>query len=526
MLSARTLVKRLSLSAVRWHHAPSCNQPLNSLTPDDLTHFAKILPQSAILSTLAPFSLSPDELNPYNDDWMGKYHGKSTTVLKPQTTKQVSDIVRWCYERRIGIVPQGGNTGLVGGSVPLKDELIINLGNMSKVRSFDPVSGALVADAGCILESLSEYISPHNHIMPLDLGAKGSCQIGGNVATNAGGLRLLRYGSLHGTVLGLEVVLPDGTVLDGLSTLRKDNTGYDLKQLFIGAEGTLGIITGVSILTPPAPQATNNVIVALPSFANVLPLFKMARRHLSEVLSAFEFIDRTAYDLAVKHGQGKALSEEDAAGAECFVLMETSGGNKGHDEEVPSSNKCHDLRYSHLLQKLQTLLETLLEADEPLITTGVLSQSPAQFASLWKLREGVTEAVSKEGKAYKYDISIPLASFKEVVDTTREHLRQQGLLHDGAVKHVIGYGHVGDGNLHLNIIAAAYTPEITAALEPFVYELTASYSGSISAEHGLGAMKAHAIHYSKSGVAVDMMKRIKDVFDPRGIMNPGKVLEH
>jgi len=365
-----------------------------------------------------------------------------------------------------------------------------------------------VADAGCILEALSEHIAPHDHIMPLDLGAKGSCQIGGNISTNAGGLRLLRYGSLHGSVLGLEVVLPDGTLLDNLSTLRKDNTGYDLKQLFIGAEGTLGVVTGVSILTPPAPRAVNNVILALPTFENVLPLFKLARRHLSEILSAFEYIDRTAYDLSVKHGQGKGLSDDEIEGAECFVLLETSGGKKEHDEE-----------------KLNNLLETLLESEQPLITTGVLSQTPSQFASLWRLREGVPEAVSKEGKAYKYDISVPIASFKEVVDKTKEQLRREGLLCEDAVRHVVGYGHVGDGNLHLNIAAAAYTPEIESALEPFIYELVASYKGSISAEHGIGAMKTHAMHYSKPGVAIDTMRRIKQVFDPHGIMNPGKVLD-
>lgn len=438
---------------------------------------------------------------------MNKYHGQSTTVLRPKTTQEVSEIVKWCNERRIGIVPQGGNTGLVGGGVPVKDEVILNLGNMNKVRSFDPVSGIIVADAGCVLESMSEYLAPHHHIMPLDLGAKGSCQIGGNVSTNAGGLRLLRYGSLHGSVLGLEVVLPDGTILNQLSTLRKDNTGYDLKQLFIGAEGTLGIVTGVSILAAPAPIASSNVMLALPKFENVLPLFRTVKRQLSEILSAFEFIDRRAYDLAIKHGQGRALNDEDVEGAECFVLVETSGGKREHDEE-----------------KLNTLLESLLEADEPLINTGVLSQSPAQFSQLWAIREGITEAVSKEGKAYKYDISIPLASFKEAVDATREHLRSKGLLRDDAVKHVVGYGHVGDGNLHLNVVAAAYTPEIEAALEPFVYELVASYKGSVSAEHGVGVMKTHALHYTKDATSIGLMKRIKELFDPNGIMNPGKVL--
>ncbi|KAJ7492809.1 FAD-binding domain-containing protein [Mycena latifolia] len=477
-------------------HCAGWRRLYSSVGASDIEHFRTILPPHAILSTLSPSTVPQAELDPYNNDWMGKYHGRATTVLRPKTTQQVCDIVRWCASRDIPIVPQGGNTGLVGGSVPLRDELVVSLASMNTVRSFDPVSGILVADAGCILQSLTDYVAPHNHIMPIDLGAKGSCHIGGNVATNAGGLRLLRYGSLHGSVLGLEVVLPDGTILDQLTSLRKDNTGYDLKQLFIGAEGTLGIITAVSILTPPSPQASNNVILALPHFDNVLPLYKTVKRQLSEILSAFEFIDRTAYDLA------------DVDGAACFVLVETSGGRREHDEE-----------------KLTDLLTSLLEADTPLINTGVLSQNPAQFSSLWALREGITEAVSKEGKAYKYDISIPLASFKHVVDTTREHLRSKGLLGDHAVKHVIGYGHVGDGNLHLNIVASAYTQEIQDALEPFVYELVASYRGSISAEHGIGAMKTHALHYSKNDVSIAWMKKIKALFDPRGIMNPGKVLE-
>ncbi|CDO72344.1 hypothetical protein BN946_scf184977.g41 [Trametes cinnabarina] len=509
MFLSRQLARRVySRSHRRWAHSPvAALSGLNTVTEEDLAHFSKILPSSAILSTLTPSATPPAELEPFNNDWMNKYHGRSTTVLKPRTTQEVSEIVKWCNQRRIGIVPQGGNTGLVGGSVPVRDELILSLANMSKIRSFDDVSGILVADAGCILQSLSDFLVSHHHIVPLDLGAKGSCQIGGNVSTNAGGLRLLRYGSLHGTVLGLEVVLPDGTILDQLTSLRKDNTGYDLKQLFIGAEGTLGVVTGVSILAAPAPQASNNVMLALPKFENVLPLFKETKRQLSEILSAFEFMDRTVYDLAVKHGQGRALDPADVEGADCFVLVETSGGKREHDEE-----------------KLNSLLESLMEADEPLINTGVLATSPAQFSALWAIREGLTEAVSKEGKAYKYDISVPLHKFKEVVDRTKEQLRQKGLLHDDAVKHVVGYGHVGDGNLHLNVVAAAYTPEIEAALEPFVYELVASYKGSISAEHGIGVMKTHALQYSKSPTSIEWMKKIKALFDPNGIMNPGKVL--
>ncbi|KAI0735285.1 FAD-binding domain-containing protein [Earliella scabrosa] len=508
MLLSRQLARRAFQRVPRrWTHSPAGLAGLNSVTEEDLAHFATILPASSILSTLPSSATPSSELEPFNNDWMNKYHGQSTTVLKPRNVQEVSEIVKWCNQRRIGIVPQGGNTGLVGGGVPVRDEVIVSLANMSKVRSFDDVSGILVADAGCILQSLTDFLAPHHHIVPLDLGAKGSCQIGGNVSTNAGGLRLLRYGSLHGSVLGLEVVLPDGTILDQLTSLRKDNTGYDLKQLFIGAEGTLGIVTGVSILAAPAPQASNNVMLALPKFENVQPLYKEAKRQLSEILSAFEYMDRTVYDLAVKHGQGRALDPQDVEGAECFVLVETSGGNREHDEV-----------------KLNSLLESLMDAEQPLINTGVLATSPAQFSALWAIREGLTEAVSKEGKAYKYDISVPLNKFQEVVNKTREHLRQKGLMREDAVKYVVGYGHVGDGNLHLNVVAAAYTPEIEAALEPFVYELVASYKGSVSAEHGIGLMKTHALQYSKNPTSIEWMKKIKALFDPNGIMNPGKVL--
>ncbi|KAL4064964.1 hypothetical protein V8B97DRAFT_2010636 [Scleroderma yunnanense] len=504
MLSLRFATQRLP--ALRVSTLRSFSH-LNTVSEDDLAYFSTILPPSSILSTLSPTRTPPEDMTPYNVDWMGKYHGHANTVLRPRTTHQVSEIIKYCASRRIGVVPQGGNTGLVGGSIPLQKEVVLNLGAMSNVRSYDPVSGILVADAGCILQSLSDHIAPYNHIMPLDLGAKGSCQIGGNVSTNAGGLRLLRYGSLHGSVLGLEVVLPDGTILDQLSTLRKDNTGYDLKQLFIGAEGTLGVVTGVSIITPPAPQATNNVFLALPHFDNVLPLYQTVKRQLGEILSAFEYVDRTAYDMALSHGLGPVLDANEVGDAQCFVLVETSGGNEDHD-----------------LEKLNTLLESLMTADEPLIYTGTLSQTPGQFEALWRVREGLTECVQKEGKPYKYDLSVPLADFQSVVDAVRERMIAKGLYGDHAVSKVMGYGHVGDGNLHLNVIAKhGYSPEIEAALEPFIYELVASHKGSVSAEHGIGSMKAHALHYSKNDTSIEWMRKIKQVFDPLNIMNPGKV---
>ncbi|KDQ08452.1 hypothetical protein BOTBODRAFT_191727 [Botryobasidium botryosum FD-172 SS1] len=518
MIARRLLSRRVPSSAlqtpIRRHFrvtAPALAN-FNKLNEQDLSHFASILPESSILSTVRPFQSTNDDLAPFNNDWMGKYHGKSQCVLKPRTTEEVSRILKWCWERRIPVVPQGGNTGLVGGSVPLNDEVIINLSNMSKVRSFDPVSGIIVCDAGCILENLSEYLAPHKYIMPIDLGAKGSCQIGGNVSTNAGGLRLLRYGSLHGTVLGLEVVLPDGSVMNELKTLRKDNTGYDLKQLFIGAEGTLGIITGVSILAAPAPASSQNLVLSLESYDKVAELFKFAKTHLSEILSAFEYWDRRAYDMVCKHTGRKALDESEVGNSQAFVLIETSGGSKEHDEA-----------------KVANLLELLYSAEEPLITSGTLSQSPSQFTSLWGYRELIPEAASKEGKTYKYDISVPATEFASVVDKVKKELAGKGLMQEGReggwVRNVIGFGHVGDGNLHLNVIANAFSADIQAALEPYVFELVASYNGSISAEHGIGAMKTQHLHYSKGQVSIDMMRRIKALFDERGIMNPGKVVE-
>lgn len=232
---------------------------------------------------------------------MRKYQGAGRCVLRPRTTQEVSAVLRHCWDRRLAVVPQGGNTGLVGGSTPVFDEIVLSTGRMTDIRGFDPVSGALIAQAGAVLANCDAAARAHGHCMPLDLGASGSCAIGGNVATNAGGIRLLRYGSMHGNVLGLETVLADGTIIDTLSTLRKDNTGYDLKQLFIGSEGTLGIVTAVSILCPAAPQSTSVVYLAVPSFPAALSVLGQARTRLGELLSAFEFVDRASLDVVLTH---------------------------------------------------------------------------------------------------------------------------------------------------------------------------------------------------------------------------------
>lgn len=262
---------------------------------------------------------------------MRKFRGHTKLVLKPSTTEEVSKILKYCNDNLLAVVPQGGNTGLVGGSVPVFDEIVINLQKMNEIRSFDEVSGILVADAGVILENADNYLAERNHIFPLDLGAKGSCFIGGNVATNAGGLRLLRYGSFHGNVLGLEAVLPDGTIVDDLSTLRKNNTGYDLKQLFIGGEGTIGIITKVSIICPRRSPAVNVAYFGLESYEKVQQAFIEAKGHLSEILSAFELMDGRTQKL-VNRVTGKKMPLEGEHPFYC--LIETSGSNTDHDGEV------------------------------------------------------------------------------------------------------------------------------------------------------------------------------------------------
>ena len=285
--------------------------------------------QSAVIDGVSADAV--DDIEPFNSDWMRKYRGHSKLVLKPGSTEEVSKILKYCNDNMLAVVPQGGNTGLVGGSVPVFDEIVINLQRMNNIRSFDEVSGIFVADAGVILGVADNFLAEKNHIFPLDLGAKGSCQIGGNVATNAGGLRLLRYGSLHGNVLGIEAVLPDGTVVDDLSKLRKNNTGYDIKQLFIGGEGTIGIITGISILCPQRSPAINVAYFGLESYEKCQEAFREAKNQLSEILSAFELMDGRSQKL-VNKATGKKMPLEGEYPFYC--LIETSGSNTEHDSEV------------------------------------------------------------------------------------------------------------------------------------------------------------------------------------------------
>jgi (R)-2-hydroxyglutarate---pyruvate transhydrogenase len=476
----------------------------SEITPEHVQFFKDTLGENAAVID-GVTSDSGDDLEAFNSDWMRKYRGHTKLVVKPKTTEEVSKVLKYCNDNMLAVVPQGGNSGLVGGSVPVFDEIVISTSRMNNIRSFDEVSGILVVDAGCILEVVDNFLAEKNHIFPLDLGAKGSCHIGGNVATNAGGLRLLRYGSLHGNVLGIEAVLPDGTIVDDLSKLRKNNTGYDLKQLFIGGEGTIGLITAVSVICPQRSKAINVAYFGLESFEKVQEAYKEAKNQLSEILSAFELMDGQTQDFVHQVTGNKRPLE---GRHPFYCLVETSGSNTEHDTE-----------------KLEHFLESVMGSE--IVSDGVLAQDETQVRSLWGWREGITEAIGHFGGTYKYDLSIPLPELYSLVDETRERLSSAGLIgHDDShpAVGVVGYGHMGDSNLHLNIPVRRYTKEVEQALEPWVYEWIQKRSGSISAEHGLGIAKKEYIGYSRSETMIRLMKQIKDLYDPKGIMNPYKYI--
>ncbi|KAJ9172725.1 hypothetical protein P3X46_015935 [Hevea brasiliensis] len=467
------------------------NPSFATLNSDDVTYFKGVLGEKNVVQ-------DEDRLEFVNADWMHKYKGSSRLLLLPTTTDQVSQILKYCNSRHLAVVPQGGNTGLVGGSVPVFDEVIISMSSMNNIVDFDKVSGMLVCEAGCILENLISFLDNQGFIMPLDLGAKGSCQIGGNVSTNAGGLRLIRHGSLHGNVLGLEAVLANGNVLDMLGTLRKDNTGYDLKHLFIGSEGSLGIVTKVSILTPPKLSSVNIAFIACKDYLSCQRLLLEAKRKLGEILSAFEFWDSEAMDLVLNHLEG-VRNPLPPSVHNFYVLIETTSSDESYDKE-----------------KLEAFLLRSMESG--LISDGVLAQDINQASSFWRIREGIPEALMRAGPIYKYDLSLPVENMYNLVEEMRVRLAQKAK--------VVGYGHLGDGNLHLNISAPQYDDMILAQVEPYVYEWTSKHRGSISAEHGLGLMKANEIFYSKSHETVQVMASIKKLLDPNGILNPYKVLPH
>ncbi|KAL6443293.1 hypothetical protein ACFW04_002885 [Cataglyphis niger] len=336
-------------------------------------------------------------------------------------------------------------------------------------------------------------------IMPLDLGAKGSCLIGGCVSTNAGGVRLLRYGNLHGNVLGLEAVKANGDVVDALNTLKKNNTGYHLKHLFIGSEGTLGIVTKVAIQCPPLPKAVHVAFLGLASFDKVLETYYLAKRELGEILSSCEMMDRLALDVSINNlGMKNPLTSREN-GHDFYMLIETSGSHLTHDEE-----------------KLSLFVEKVMNND--IIEDGTLTNEMTKINNIWALRERISEGVLRDGYVFKYDISLPLTSFYKVIEVLRERLC------DPRIVRISGYGHLGDGNIHVQVSIPEYYVDVAAQLEPFIFEYVSQCQGSISAEHGIGIKKAKYLHLSKTSSEIAMMCDLKTLMDPNGILNPYKVI--
>ena len=467
-------------------------------TLDDLRVFESIVGKDYVLH-----GSSPDAAK-YNVDWLRQYQGQASCVLLPRSTTEIAAILKHCSDRRLAVVPQGGNTSLVGGSVPISREVVLSLSRLNTIESFDEDSCVVVCGAGTILQNLDSYLKERGYTVPLDLGAKGSCLIGGNVSTNAGGLRLLRYGSLHGSVIGLEVVTSSGQVLDMLTTLRKDNVGFDLKQLFIGAEGSLGIVTRVALLASQLPRAINVVLLGVASFDKCRALLRLARSSLGEIISAIEFVDKKAMGLSLDIlNLAKPLNEEH----NFYLFIETSGSHHQHDAS-----------------KLELFLDDALKKD--LITDGIVASDMEQAKKIFRLREEVPLALAQRGHVFKYDVSLQMADMYSLVEEMNRRLEERGWGKQGVV--TVGYGHIGDGNLHLNISTQGrgqdYLKQLEGDIEPFVYERVLEMKGSISAEHGVGQAKPEWLVRAKSINVVELMHKIKKVMDPLGILNPGKVL--
>jgi FAD/FMN-containing dehydrogenase len=462
----------------------------------------------AIKDLLGPQGYLESEADraPFEVDFRGIHRGRTPLVALPQSTDQVARLVRYCADHKIGIVPQGGNTSYCGGATPRagNNEIVVTLRRMNRIRSVDALNDSLTADAGCVLETLQEAAAAANRLLPMSLGSEGSCTLGGVVSTNAGGTAVLRYGMMRDLVLGLEVVLPDGRVLDQLRALRKDNTGYDVKQLFIGAEGTLGIVTAACLKLFPKPAGIATAMVALASPAAALDLLVALKSGLGAAVTTFEIIPRIALEFVCRHIDG--TRDPFSESYPWYVLAEIS---------LPQAD-------SDLSDRFESVLADAIAQGRAI--NAVTATSEAQREALWRLRETIPEAQRQEGAGLKHDISVESQRLPQFIDEGRALLARivpQARL--------VAYGHLGDGNLHFNLSPAnAADHSLAAAADQArraVHDLVAGYGGSISAEHGIGQLKVAELQRYEDPVALALMHRIKKTIDPLGIMNPGKVLE-
>jgi FAD/FMN-containing dehydrogenase len=448
----------------------------------------------------------PSDTAPFSKSWRDDWEGRVPLVLRPKTTPEMAAVVKICAETGTRIVPQGGNTGLTGAGQPHNDmsEVIISTIRMKQVRGIDLMNDTITVEAGVVLQEIQRIAAENNRLFPLSLGAEGTCQIGGNISTNAGGTQVIRYGNTRALVLGLEVVLPDGRVWDGLRGLRKDNTGYDLKHLFIGGEGTLGIITAAVLRLFPKPTATETALLAVPSPAAAVELLSLMRGRVGEQITAFELLQRSIIEFVIAGIPGYA--EPLAAPSPWYVLVEVAGQGE------PGS----------LADPLAEALEQAME--QQLVTDAAIASSGAQAKRYWKMREDMAQAQNVTGVSIKHDISVPLSRIPEFLERCNMAL-------DAAYPGIrtCAFGHVGDGNLHYNPMqpTAWPGPKFKAErdrINRIVHDLVIELNGSISAEHGIGQLRLAENEHYKSAVEQDLMRAVKRALDPANLMNPGKLV--
>ena len=453
--------------------------------------------------------LTGQSMQQYLEDWRGRYTGTAVAVARPASTEEVALVVRLCAEHRVPIVPQGGNTGLCGGATPDNSAtaLVLSLERLNKIRSVDIDNDTMVVEAGCILQNVQQAARDQQRLFPLSLAAEGSCTIGGNLATNAGGTQVLRYGNARDLTLGLEVVTAQGEILHGLHGLRKDNTGYDLRNLFIGSEGTLGIITAATIKLYPQPVASCTALLALHTIEDAVQVLALARQGLAASLTGFELIAGNCLQ-AVLHcyPDQRMPFQGPAEKAAWYALLELS------DSES----------LEHARERFETVIGQALEQE--LVQDAVIAETIAQSKALWHLRESIPLAEKAYGKSIKHDVSISVSVMSQFVHETDKALQDAfpGLEN-------VTFGHLGDGNLHYNVArGTAFTEEELLKRQDEIYTLVHDsvhrFHGSISAEHGVGQLKRQLLPRYKDPVALSLMKQIKTALDPLGIMNPGKVL--
>ena len=453
------------------------------------------------------YVLTEGDLTGYELDWRKRERGKALAVVRPASTEQVAAVVKACAAAGVSIVPQGGNTGMVVGSTPDASgtQVVLSLTRLNAMRTLDAANLTITVEAGCVLQTLQEVCEQAGFLFPLSLASEGSCTIGGNLGTNAGGTQVVRYGNTRELCLGLEVVTAQGEVWSGLTGLRKDNTGYDLRHLFIGSEGTLGVITAATMKLYPLPQSQLTALAAVPSLQAAVDLLGLAHRHLSAGLTGFEVMGQFALRLVVKHFPQQRVPFYESA-PYCVVL-------ENSDTESDS----------HARSQLERLLEEALE--KGCVTDAVVAESMAQARALWHIRESIPLAQAQEGLNIKHDISIAVSRIPEFVAQADAALEQA---FPGV--RLVNYGHLGDGNLHYNVQAPVgqdgetFLREQENAVNAVVYALVDAYKGSISAEHGIGSLKREKLEKHKSPVALGLMRSIKTALDPHNLFNPGRML--